>query len=58
VTLEDKYEDEKKFGKGKVSYTYRIVYRSNERTLTNEEIDPIQERVYKETERQFNAEVR
>ena len=49
---------EDKFGKDKISYTYRIVYRSNERTLTTEEIDPIQQRVYDETKRQFSAEVR
>src|SRR3989344_5970528 len=34
VKLLDKYENEKKFGKNKISYTYRITYRSIERTLT------------------------
>lgn len=58
VELLDKYENEKKFGKDKLSYTYRIVYRSNERTLTTEEIDPIQSKVYSETQKQFGAEVR
>jgi len=58
VELLDKYENADKFGAGKLSYTYRIVYRSNERTLTTEEIDPIQEQIYKQTAEQFKAELR
>lgn len=58
VTLLDKYENPEKFGADKTSYTYRIVYRSNERTLTSEEIAPIQERIVEETKKQFRAEVR
>lgn len=58
VELLDKYENEKKFGKDKISYTYRIVYRSNERTLTTEEIEPIQNKIYQETSKQFGAELR
>ena len=58
VELLDKYENAEKFGEGKTSYTYRIIYRSNERTLTTEEIDPIQDKIYSETESQFNAELR
>jgi phenylalanyl-tRNA synthetase alpha chain len=58
VELIDKYEDSKKFGSDKVSYTYRIVYRSMERTLKSEEIDEIQNRIYKQTAEQFQAELR
>ena len=58
VELIDKYEDSKKFGSDKVSYTYRIIYRSMERTLKSEEVDKIQDEVYKQTARQFNAELR
>ena len=58
VELLDKYENAEKFGKEKTSYTYRIVYRSNERTLTTEEIDPIQDKIYKQTSSQFGAEMR
>ncbi|MBI2023049.1 hypothetical protein HYT01_00590 [Candidatus Giovannonibacteria bacterium] len=58
VELKDKYENIEKFGEGKTSYTYRIVYRSNERTLVTEEVDKIQNDVYSETARQFGAELR
>src|SRR3989344_1334558 len=58
VSLLDKYENPDKFGPGKLSYTYRIIYRSNERTLTVKEIEPIQDKVVTETKRQFGAEVR
>ena len=58
VELLDKYENAEKFGLDKMSYTYRIVYRSNERTLTTEEIDPIQDKIYNETAKQFDAELR
>lgn len=58
VTLLDKFESEEKFGKEKVSYTYRIIYRSNERTLLTSEIDPIQAKIYQQTAQQFKAEIR
>ena len=58
VELLDKYENVEKFGADKISYTYRIVYRSNERTLTTEEIDPIQDKIYKQTAIEFRAEPR
>ena len=58
VKLLDKYEDAEKFGQDKISYTYRIVYRSNERTLETSEIDPIQEKIYQETKKQFGAWIR
>jgi phenylalanyl-tRNA synthetase alpha chain len=58
VILLDKYEDEKKFGPDKISYTYRTVYRSNERTLTVKEIEPIHNKIIKETEKQFGAKIR
>lgn len=58
VSLLDKYENPEKFGKGKVSYTYRIIYRSNERTLRDGEVAPLQEKITEETKKQFRAEVR
>jgi phenylalanyl-tRNA synthetase alpha chain len=58
VELLDKYQDEKKFGAGKTSYTYRVVYRSPERTLKTEEVEPLQNKLYQETKEQYNAQLR
>lgn len=58
VKLFDKYENEEKFGKDKVSYAFRITYRSNERTLTNEEVDKIHKEIESRTKQEFSAEVR
>jgi len=58
VRLLDKYSNPEKFGPDKLSYTYRIVYRSNDRTLLSGEVDEIQEKIYSETAKQFNAELR
>ncbi len=58
VKLVDEYEDEQKFGKDKKSYTFRIVYRSPERTLTNEEVNQIQDRIIKETREELGAVIR
>ncbi|MEK7599205.1 MAG: hypothetical protein AAB474_01995 [Patescibacteria group bacterium] len=58
VKLIDKYENPEKFGKGRLSYTYRVIYRSCQRSLLAKEIDPLQDKIYKETARQFKAEMR
>ncbi|MBX4211252.1 MAG: hypothetical protein KW806_00410 [Candidatus Yanofskybacteria bacterium] len=58
VALIDKYEDAAKFGSDKVSYTYRITYRSTDRTLRSEEIDPIQKKIYDQTAAVFKADLR
>ncbi|OGN15848.1 MAG: hypothetical protein A3C81_02015 [Candidatus Yanofskybacteria bacterium RIFCSPHIGHO2_02_FULL_46_19] len=58
VKLLDKYENPEKFGTDKISYTYRIVYRSTDRTLTTDEIDPIQKKIYDQTASLFGAELR
>jgi phenylalanyl-tRNA synthetase alpha chain len=58
VKLLDVFENKEKFGKDKISYTYRITYRSNERTLTTEEIDPIQKKIYDQTAQVFGADLR
>ena len=54
----DKNENAAKIGPDKLSYTYRLVYRSLDRTLTNEEVEPIQQKISAETVRQFGAEIR
>ncbi len=56
--LLDKYQDEKKFGKGKISYTFRIIYRSHERTLTDEEVNKIQEEIRERTVKDLGAVLR
>ncbi|MES2202735.1 MAG: hypothetical protein V4474_00160 [Patescibacteria group bacterium] len=58
VQLLDTYADAKKFGEDKVSYTYRIVYRSLERTLTNEEVDSLHKKLEAATVAQYGAQVR
>ncbi len=58
VKLIDKYENPEKFGAHKISYTYRIIYRSNDRTLLASEVDSIQKKIYEETALQFHAELR
>ncbi len=58
VQLMDKYENAEKFGADRVSYTYRILYRSPERTLEATEVEPLQDEVYKQTAEIYNAELR
>ncbi|MDD3102028.1 MAG: hypothetical protein PHE59_02695 [Patescibacteria group bacterium] len=58
VKFLDSYENEEKFGKDKKSYTFRIVYRSPEKTLTNEEINKIQDEIRQKTVQDLNAVLR
>ena len=58
VRLLDSYENEKKFGQGKISYTFRITYRSPERTLESREINEIQEKIREKTEKELKAVLR
>jgi phenylalanyl-tRNA synthetase alpha chain len=58
VELLDKYENDRKFGTDRMSYTYRVTYRSPERTLTAEEIEPLHNKLYEVTKTQYGAELR
>lgn len=58
VKLIDEYESEEKFGAGKKSYTFRITYRSHERTLTNEEVNKIQDQIIAKTKSELEATIR
>jgi len=58
MKLLDTYTDAEKFGSEKISYTFRIIYRSNERTLISSEVDAIQDKIYQATAEQFKAELR
>jgi len=58
VKLFDKYENKEKFGEDKISYTFRINYRSPERTLLSEEINKIQEKIREKTRQELRATLR
>lgn len=58
VKLIDKYEDETKFGKDSVSYAYRIIYRSLEKTLTATEVDALHKKLEQKTTETYNAKIR
>jgi phenylalanyl-tRNA synthetase alpha chain len=58
VKLIDTYENKEKFGADKVSYTFRITYRSPERTLTNDEVNVIQENIRTKTHDMLDAVLR
>ena len=53
VELIDEYENEEKFGADKKSYAYRVTYRSNDRTLTGEEVDILHKTLEKKTAEEF-----
>lgn len=54
----DTFENAAKFGEGKVSHTFRITYRSLERTLTNEEANAIHDKIRSRTEKELGATIR
>jgi len=58
VVLLDKYENVKKFGEKKLSYTFRITYRSLERTLTNAEVNTLHANLEDKTTTDYLAEIR
>lgn len=58
VKLLDKYENLVKFGDGKISYTYRIIYRHPDRTLTNTEINDLDKKIRERTASDFSATLR
>jgi phenylalanyl-tRNA synthetase alpha chain len=45
VKLIDTWSNDEKFGRDRISYTFRIRYRSHVRSLTNDEINEVQERL-------------
>lgn len=58
MTLLDTYENDAKLGAGKVSYAYRITYRSIDRTLTNEEVNALHKELETATVKNFDAIIR
>jgi phenylalanyl-tRNA synthetase alpha chain len=58
VKLIDQFENDKKFGVGRKSYTFRIAYQSHERTLTGEEVNKIQDEIRSKTALDLKAVLR
>ncbi len=58
VKLLDKFENANKFGEGKISYTFRIIYRSLDRTLLSSEVDVLHKKLEEETKKIFLAIIR
>jgi len=58
VKLIDQYENKEKFGSDKKSYTFRIIYQSHERTLTNEEVNKIQDQIIAKTKEELKVVIR
>ena len=58
VELLDKYENEEKLGARRVSYAYRITYRSVDRTLTNDEVGALHKKLENATVKNFSAIIR
>ncbi len=58
VKILDQYDDEKKFGAGNISYTFRITYQHLDRTLTNEEVDIVHKKIEGKTMSEFSAAIR
>jgi len=58
VKLLDRFENAEKFGSDKVSYTFRTVYQSFERTLTSAEVDKIHRAIEEDTKKRFSATIR
>jgi phenylalanyl-tRNA synthetase alpha chain len=58
VELIDKYENEAKLGAGKVSYAYRVTYRSLSRTLTGEEVNALHQKLADASTASFGATIR
>ena len=58
VHLLDKYENAEKFGADKISYAFRITYRSLEKTLVSSEIDELHKKIEEATTKNFGGQIR
>jgi phenylalanyl-tRNA synthetase alpha chain len=58
LALMDTYENEAKFGKDKVSYTFHITYRDLGKTLTSEEVNMLHKQIEEMTVKVFGAVIR
>ena len=58
VELLDKYENAEKLGADKMSYAYRVTYRSIDKTLTNDEVGALHSKLENATVKNFGAKIR
>jgi len=58
MALVDTYTNDAKFGEGNVSYAFRIIYRSLDRTLTNAEVDELHKKLEEATKTVFSGKIR
>jgi phenylalanyl-tRNA synthetase alpha chain len=58
ITLLDRYENAEKLGIDKVSYAYRITYRSLGKTLTNEEVNDLHAKIEHAAAKAYGATIR
>lgn len=58
MAMLDTYKNDEKFGTGNVSYAFRIIYRSLDRTLTNTEVDELHKKLEEATKETFGATIR
>ncbi|MEX0933740.1 MAG: hypothetical protein WD003_00575 [Candidatus Paceibacterota bacterium] len=54
----DVYQNEKKFGKDMTSYTFRIIYRHLNKTLTSKEVNELHKKIEEVTVSEFGGEIR
>jgi phenylalanyl-tRNA synthetase beta chain len=57
LKLYDRYEFDKSAG-SKISYTYALAFQSDEKTLTGDEVNSVQDKIVKNLGRKLNAELR
>ncbi len=57
VELFDVYIDEK-IGKGKKSVAYALIFRDEKRTLTDEDVNPVMEKILNALEKEYGAKLR
>lgn len=57
LRLYDLYQSDEKMP-GRKSLTYALAFQSDEKTLTNEEVNAVQEKIIKNLGKKINAEIR
>jgi phenylalanyl-tRNA synthetase beta chain len=58
VIVYDQYVDDKKLSPGKKALSYRLWFQSDEKTLEDQEVDPIMEKIFNILIRKYGAQLR